>query len=327
MKKTQMYGYMLGSLAETTWRRLRGQSKADSWPFRFEWIWGVLRRGYEGARDLSPQEIRVRQEQLAREPTKPVERVDDEVAGVDCEWFLAEDGMEAEDRAIVYLHGGGYFFGSTDTHADMLSRLAVRTRLPVLGVNYRLCPEHSVREARRDVVDVYRRLLEDGWREDGLVLAGDSAGGGLAVSTTVGLREAGVPLPAGLGLVSPWVDMHCETPSYEENSHIDYMTAEMVRNTVDVVLDGRPRDDAVVSPLYADLADFPPTLIHAGGAEILVDDCRRFAAKLEDAGGEVTLEVWPEMVHAFHAFAAMLPQGKRAIEELSEFLGRSAKGQ
>lgn len=311
---------MLESLAETTWRRLRGESRADSWPFGFEVARGVMRRHFKDSRELEPRELRERQENLARRPNLPVERVDDEVDGVDCEWFLAESGLDTEEAALVYLHGGGYIYGSTRTHAELLGRLAVRTRLPVLGVNYRLCPEHDVRDAREDVLKVHRELLEDGWSAENIVWAGDSAGGALAITSAIALREAADPLPAALALISPWADLHCDSPSYDENDDLDYGTGDMMRRVAEVVLDGQPADDPVLSPVYADLSGLPPTLMHAGGGELVVDDCRRLAEAMEARGVQADLHIWEEMVHAFHIFASVLPTAEQAIGELAAFL-------
>lgn len=327
MKRTRLLKFVLTSLAETTWRRVRGEPVYESWPFRFEWLWGVMRKSFQAGRGVEPQRIRAAQEEMAREPEYPVERRRLEVGGVDCEWFLPEGGeaaVPAGGPAVVYLHGGGYFFGSTNTHADFLSRLVRRAELPVLGVNYRLCPEYGVDDARDDVVAVFEGLVERGFKPEELALGGDSAGGGLAVSTAVALRDGGGPMPAGLALISPWVDMHCASDAHVANSDTDYMTGEMVERVAELVLDGRAAEDPLVSPLFADHRGLPPTLIHAGGAEVLVEDCRRLAERMEGAGVEVDLKVWPEMVHVFHNFAGVLPRASEALDEYAGFLKSTA---
>jgi len=324
MKRRHVIRFALSSLVETTWRRLRGEPIADSWPFRFEWVWGVIRKSFEAGRGAPPQKVRRTQEEIARDPKHEVGRIRTTVGGVDCEWFLTDPSATAAPSpgspAVVYLHGGGYFFGSTDTHAAFLARLTRSTELPVLGVNYRLCPEHSVEDAIDDVVAVVGALDDAGWQPGELAVAGDSAGGGLAVSSSVALRDRGLEWPAALGLISPWVDMRCAADSHRDNSATDYMTGEMVERIADLVLDGRPPDNPICSPVCGDLAGLPPTLIHAGGAEVLLDDSRLLADRLEAAGVEVTLEVWPEMVHVFHNFAHLLPQADTAISGFSDFL-------
>lgn len=323
-----MIRYALASLAETTWRRLRGNPIADSWPFRFEWMWGVIRKSFEAGRGAPPKKIRRAQENIAREPEYDVTRIETRVGEVDCEWFWDDPAGSGEPSpgsgAVVYLHGGGYFFGSTRTHADLLARLTRRTGLPVLGVNYRLCPEHTLEDAVDDVVAVFADLHDAGWQPGQLVLAGDSAGGGLAVSSSVALRDRGRPLPAALALMSPWVDLRGEADSHRINSDTDYMTGDMIERIADVVLDERAPDDPVASPVFADLHNLPPTLIHAGGAEVLRDDSQLLAERMREAGVEVTLEIWPEMVHVFHNFSSMLPQGDAALGELADYLTEAA---
>lgn len=331
MAETRMIGRALSSLAETTWRRLRGEPVAESWPFRFEWFWGVLRKTFLASRGVPPHKIRRVHEKMAREPEDDVARIETTVGGVDCEWFLADPGAatepEPETGAIVYLHGGGFIFGSTNTHADLLARLTRQADLPVLGVNYRLCPEHDLGDAIDDVVAVFSDLGEQGWRTDSLALAGDSAGGGLAVSSTMALRDRSLPLPAALVLLSPWVDMRCDATSYETNSDTDYMTGEMIVRASEIVLDGRSPDLPVASPVCGELEGLPPTLVHAGGAEVLLDDSRRLAEAMERAGVDVTLEVWPEMVHVFQSFARFLPQSREALDEIARFLAEAIDGE
>ncbi|MFB6262930.1 MAG: alpha/beta hydrolase fold domain-containing protein, partial [Bradymonadaceae bacterium] len=237
---------------DTLRRRLFGEPVVESWPFRFEWMWGVIRRSFVEDSGQPPQVIRRSQEAMMKlGAVRDVARIPTTLRGVDAEWFRADSSVEAEpepgSKAIVYLHGGGYFFGSTDSYADLLAEFAHRSDLPVLGVNYRRCPEHRIEDAVDDVVAVFEELYGRGWRAENLVVAGDSAGGGLAVSSCMAMRDRGVPVPAALGLISPWVDMRCEANSLEENSETDYMTGEMLEEAVQINLRDRSPDDPMAS--------------------------------------------------------------------------------
>ncbi|MFB6372422.1 MAG: alpha/beta hydrolase [Bradymonadaceae bacterium] len=324
MKTRRLLQLALSSLAETTWRRLRGQPVADSWPFRFECLLTFVRKRYRHLRAESLETIREAEEAIALDPRGEFSRFATDLDGVDCEWFLADPAAETApkpgSRAIVYLHGGGYVFGSTNTHADLLTRLTRRLDAPVLGVNYSLCPESSLDDAVDDVISVIRTLVDHGWSPQRLALAGDSAGGGLAVSSAVALRDGAGPLPAALGLLSPWADLRCDGDSYGENADTDYMTREMVAEIAERVCHDRPLDHPVASPVCDDLEDLPPTLIHAGGAEVLLDDARRLSSRLENVGVDVTCRVWPEMVHVFHSFSRVLPPADTALDEFAAFL-------
>ena len=324
MKKRHLLQFALTSLAETSLRRLRGKPTTEAWPFRFECLWSFIRKRYHHLRGESVQTIREAEEKMALDPQGDFSRIPTDLGGVDGEWFLADPSAETApdpaSGAIVYLHGGGYVFGSTNTHADFLTRLTRRVDTPVLGINYRLCPEHSLDDAVDDAVTAIETLLDRGWSPDRLALAGDSAGGGLTVSSAVALRDRGLPLPAALGLLSPWADLRCDGTSHRATAHTDSMTGEMVTDIADEVCHDRPLDDPVASPVFADLHDLPPTLIHAGGAEILLDDSRRLAAEFENAGADVTLKVWPDMVHVFHTFSRLLPPGDTALDEFAAYL-------
>jgi acetyl esterase/lipase len=311
----------LASFGETLWRRARGRPYVERWPFAFEVLWGMTRRNLFASRELSPRELRRRQEEMAREPDLPLTRRTETIGEVDVEWFVPpKASSEPGDPLIVYLHGGGYVFGSPSTHASMIGRLATEAGVAALGIDYALAPEHDVGEARDDVVDVWQSLLAAGWQPERMAMAGDSAGGGLSLSTCVALRERDLPQPARLVLLSPWVDLQCDTPSYETYSDVDLGTAEMFREMARVASGDRAFDDPVLSPLHADLSGVPPTLIQVGGLEMIIDDCRRLGERLEAADVEVDWKAWPEMIHGFHMFDRVLPEADEAIAEAAAFL-------
>ena len=239
--------------------------------------------------------------------------------GVPAEW-ITTPGAVAE-RVIYYLHGGGYVMGSVNTHREMVSRLSRAANARVLILNYRLAPENPFPAAVDDSTTAYRWLLSIGVDPTQLVIAGDSAGGGLTVAALVALRDAGEPLPRAGVCISPWVDLECLGESMATKADIDPMvTRDSVLMLAKAYLgDANPRTP-LASPLYADLAGLPPLLIQVGTTEALFDDAKRLADRARAAGVDVILEPWDDMIHVWHLFAAILPEGQQAIDRIGEFV-------
>jgi monoterpene epsilon-lactone hydrolase len=227
-----------------------------------------------------------------------------------------------DDRCVLYFHGGGYALGSAPLFRDMTWRIAVAARARVLYFDYRLAPEHPFPAALEDAVKAYRWLAEhhDPRR---IAFVGDSAGGGLALATLHKLRDTGVPLPAAVAAVSPWTDLALTGPSLHSNAATDPMldVAGMPALARHYLAGADPRHP-YASPLYGDPSGLPPTLIQVGSDEILRDDAVRMADRLKAAGCEVEMEVWPRMPHAWHLYARIVPEGRRAIERIGTFLQR-----
>jgi len=191
----------------------------------------------------------------------------------------------------------------------------------MLGVDYRLGPEHPFPAAVHDALTGYGWLLTQGIAPERIVIAGDSAGGGLALAVLVALRDAGDPLPAGGVLLSPWTDMEATGNSIETKAAVDPMIQrEYLLDMAKMYLGGADPRDPLASPLLAELHGLPPLLIQVGTAETLMDDSDRVAEKVEAAGGQVTLEHWDDMVHAWPLFAPVLPEGREAIEKIGAFI-------
>jgi acetyl esterase/lipase len=239
--------------------------------------------------------------------------------GVPAEWTSTP---AAEDqRVILYLHGGGYVIGSIATHRDMVSRLGRAAAARALSVDYRLAPEHPFPAAVDDATDAYRWLLSTGVDPARLVIAGDSAGGGLTVATLVALRDAGDPLPAAAVCVSPWADLECRGESITSKADLDpILRQESILKWGKLYLgDADPRTP-LASPIHADLAGLPPLLIMMGTAELLFDDATRLAERAQAGGVDVTLEPWDDMIHAWPLFAALLPEGQQALDRMGNFI-------
>ncbi|MFI5317711.1 MAG: alpha/beta hydrolase [Myxococcota bacterium] len=242
-----------------------------------------------------------------------------EVNGVPAEWVSAR-GASA-DRAVLYLHGGGYVLGSIATHRELAARISQASAARCLVIDYRLGPEHPFPAAVDDAVKAYRWLLDAGYAPERLAIAGDSAGGGLTVATLVALRDAALPLPATAVCISPWVDLAGEGESMTSKEKVDPMVTRapllvMAKN----YLGGADAKNPLASPLWADLRGLPPLLIQVGTSETLLDDSTRLAERARKAGVDVELEAWPEMIHVWHAFAALLPEGREAIERIGTHL-------
>jgi len=233
--------------------------------------------------------------------------------------FVCRRGAAAGDRAILYLHGGGYCVGSPATHRAITGRLALLSEATVFAADYRLAPEHPFPAAIEDAVAAYRGLLAEGWQAAAITVAGDSAGGGLAVATSLRLRELGLPLPASLVLFSPWADLELGrlgTPPPGE----PMITVPWIRECAGFYLARRDARDPLASPLYAELSGLPPTLVQVGQDELLLSDARRLAQALREAGVAVTCQEFPRRWHVFQANAGLLADADRALALVRDFV-------
>ena len=250
-------------------------------------------------------------------PDVMCEQVD--AAGVPAAWVVAPGA--ASRRVLLYLHGGGYVIVSINTHRDLAGRLSRAAAARVLLIDYRLAPEYPHPAAVEDATAAYRWLLRHGAAPAHTVIAGDSAGGGLTVATLVALRDAGDKLPAAGVCISPWVDLEGIGESMTAKAGVDPMVQHQgLVWFANLYLGGANPRTPLAAPLYADLHGLPPLFIHAGTAETLLDDATRLAERAKLAGVKVTLEVWEEMIHVWHLFAAILPEGQQAIARIGEYI-------
>lgn len=250
-----------------------------------------------------------------------VEQAD--LGGLRAEWHVPEglSGAPETQSTILYFHGGGYVIGSPVSHRHITGRLALDARARILSVDYALAPEHPFPAAVDDGLKAYRWLLDSGRSPRRIAVAGDSAGGGLTLATLLAARDAGLPMPAAASLISPWSDLTCATGSYETRAEADPMiTPEGIRELAATYLAGADARNPLASPNLADLRGLPPMLIQVGDDEVLLDDSRDLAARARAAGVDVTLEVAPAMIHVWHAFYQMLPEGRQAIAAMGDYL-------
>ena len=238
------------------------------------------------------------------------------------EWVAARGGPAG--RVLMYLHGGGYQLGSPATLRHLIGLLSAGASARVLSVAYRLAPEHPFPAAVEDALAAYRWLLAgQGRNPRRIAIAGDSSGGGLALGTLVALRDAGEALPVAAAVISPWTDLALTGESLRTRAEAEVMVKPAgMAETVALYLNGADPRHPYASPLYADLRGLPPILIHVGDAEVILDDSTRFADRAKAAGVDVTLEVWDEMPHVWHAFAGLLPEADQAVAGLGAWLDR-----
>ena len=242
--------------------------------------------------------------------------------GVKAQWVSAP-GADA-GRAVLYFHGGGFQVGSLVSHRELMAGLSAAAQCSVLGIDYRLAPEHRYPAALDDASAAWQWLIGQGFAPQHIALAGDSAGGGLALSLLLRLRDAGQPLPAAAVLMSAWTDLTASGASYGTRADSDPihqrpMIVAMARNYLGK--EGNPADP-LVSPLFADLKGLPPLLAQVGDRETVLDDSRDFVARAKEAGVDATLQVWDHMIHVFQQFPAQLPEARAAIQDLGRFLRR-----
>ena len=243
-----------------------------------------------------------------------------DAGGVPGEW-LESDGAGPGAPVVLYFHGGGYLMGSVDTIRPLAANLAVAAGARVLTIGYRLAPEHPFPAAVDDAVAAWRWLLDGGADPAAVAFAGDSAGGGLTVAALLAARDHGLPLPAAGACISPWVDLTLSGESYDRNAATDpdverWRLEEMAR----LYLAGADPRTPLASPVFGDLAGLPPLLIHAGTAELLEDDAVLLATVARTAGVPVTLELYRDMIHVWHAYAPGLPEGTAGIDRIAAWL-------
>lgn len=255
------------------------------------------------------------------EPVRPTPRADATAPQVRGEWVRSSAAAGTTPPAVVlYLHGSGFAICSARTHRGITSRVAALTGLPVLAVDYRLAPRHRFPAAADDVRAAWDHLRAEG--HERIVVAGDSAGGHLALDLALTLQAEGQPGPVGLWLLSPVLDLSFGLAARRERVQPDPMiSAAAAARLIGLYAGGAdPAHPRLRLPLAAAGPDFPPVLVQAGGAEMLAADAVECARQLGGAGVEVRLDVWPGQMHVFQAFAGVLPEARRALEDGARFV-------
>jgi monoterpene epsilon-lactone hydrolase len=250
------------------------------------------------------------------------------VAGLPAEWVRGPRALGAaahrDERAVMlYLHGGGYVFGSPRTHRNLVSRLSHISGLPVLALDYRLPPVATLPAPIEDALAAYRHLLDEGHAPERIVVAGDSAGGHLALTLALHAAEAGLPAPAALVLLSPWTDLGMSGDSIVRNAALDpFLPPIALRRAARIALAGADPADWRSSPLFAPealFAQLPPTLVQVGSTEVLYDDAARTAQRIAGAGVRAELQIYERQPHVVPLWTGT-PEARTALREIARFL-------
>jgi acetyl esterase/lipase len=317
----------------TTVRRLRRGPRRPGWSFRYEALVELLRIqfGVDASPHATPKLDRMRKSMDAvgvRELQRDrIVREAFELGGVDAVRVLPKqhgtrDALPTHGT-VLYLHGGGYVLGSTRSHLGMFASLAHTAHTEVVGIDYRLAPEHACPAAIDDARDAYEALLESR-RPSDIVIAGDSAGGGLTAAALLAIRDAGLPLPAGGVLISPWLDLSHGSPA--KSTRYDYIFPERSEPFRKAYAGALGLDDPRVSPVHAELHGLPPLLMLAGGVEAIADDSTRFAEAVRLRGGQVELHVEPDEIHVYPMFSDMSPRAQSGMAKIARFVRQRTGG-
>lgn len=317
----------LGAVARAGVRRARVGRRLPGWSTRTELLVDGMRAFLRSLVARDPELLQAAAGGPLGPPSKAMKATrqrTSQLGGVRTEWIEPALGASPNDPVVLFFHGGGYVFGSIDSHRDLGCRLALAAGARVAMVEYRLAPQHPYPAAVDDALAAYRALLDSGVDPARVVLAGDSAGGGLCLALLLEVRSRDWERPAAAALICPWVDLALTGKSLESNAATDYLDRAMLATWSAYYRAGEDPKHPIVSPLYADLSGLPPLLIHAGAAEILLDDARSLAERARAAGVEAELRVWDDMFHDWHGAATLVPEGDRAIDEIGRFVRRMA---
>jgi len=278
-------------------------------------------------RPLSIEELRQSQENSVKMLAKLSKSLSLEKARIneiDVEWLTHEHAVD--ENVILFLHGGGYVSGTLDMYHQLCGTLSEISGARVLMPDYRLAPDYPFPAALEDSLSIYAWLLENGFSAENIIIAGDSAGGGLSLATTLALRDEGRPLPAGLVLLSPWTDLTFSGASHQTNAEKSVILhPDNLRLWAEAYLAFADPRTPHISPAFADMKNFPPMLIQVGSDEVLLDDARMVAERAQSAGVDVTLSVYEKMWHVWQTVGILL-EAKKAFEEIGAFVKKIERG-
>jgi acetyl esterase/lipase len=277
----------------------------------------LLKRMFQG-KHLTIAEYRAQSISAARFMSRPPNDIEVEkinVAGLQAAWIRSANADKS--KVVLHLHGGGYVTGGIASHLMMCIPMAQTLRMNVFLPEYRLAPENPFPAALEDVTKIYHWLLKQGYNSSNIIISGDSAGGGLSLATVLSLHDHHDPLPAAIVCMSPWVDLTMRGQSHITNAKEDViLKTETLKEWADYYVGTEKPEHPLISPIFADLHDLPPLFIQVGSDEILLDD----SISLAKAAPNTTLKIWDGMWHDWHVFGALIPESKKAFEEIKQFI-------
>jgi len=249
-----------------------------------------------------------------------------ELNGVKAAWFHPSNGRHP-NQVVLYLHGGGYTSGSIKSHGGLIGKMAKETGITHLAINYRLAPEHPFPAGLDDAINAYQWLLEEEhYHPQDIIIMGDSAGGGLTLSTLLKLKAEKQPQPLAAVVISPWTDLTMSGDSALNQPERDPILTVPKASEWAGWYGGDDLKNPLVSPLYGDLKGLPPILVQVGTEEILLSDSVRFAMKAALTDVDVSLDIWDDMPHVWHFFWQYVPESKAAIQKVVDYLDEKIEG-
>jgi epsilon-lactone hydrolase len=268
--------------------------------------------------------MRKRYDELgARMPVPPGMKIEKAQIGLRPGLKITPPDVE-QGRTILYLHGGGYEIGSPESHKAMVAHFAEATKAVTWLLDYRLAPENPFPAALEDATAAWGWLLTQKIDPAKSAILGDSAGGGLTISTAIAARKAKLPLPRALVVFSPWVNLAQEGAMFKAKAEDDPVISKAIldEHAAKYLGDRDPKATVLASPLFADLSGLPETLIQVGSEEVLLGDADALLKAMRKAGVNSVLEIWPNMIHVWHYYHAILPEAREAITEVGSWLAR-----
>lgn len=322
MKRFIIYTFeLLFAVVDSTIKRVLRGAKRPTWWLTTELSRKTMRRtidhslgwGMEWYRDLQ----RISAKAYRNDSDIISKKV--EANGVPVEWF--ENIGTASKDVILFFHGGGYVYGSTDTHRAFINRIAKKTKKTIISVDYRLAPEHPFPAATNDAFTVYNWLIQaENYHSNQIILMGDSAGGTLCTSILLKLKEEHLEMPKTAVLISPWVQPYAEGNSIDFNDEYDIGGQPFLVDCANKYLDNKHKENSLVAPIFGDLSGLPPMLIQVGTCEVLLTQIQNFVAKAKSEGVDITYTEYEDMFHTFLISNPNVPQSEIALEEIGTYL-------
>ena len=242
-----------------------------------------------------------------------------DIEGMEGEWQIVPESQD--DRVLLYLHGGGFIFGSIATHRGETSELGRAAKARTLAINYRLAPEHSFPAPIEDALKAYTWLLDQGYDAKNIIIAGESAGGSMTAGLLMSIRDTKLPLPAGGVMISPWIDLAQTGETYITKEGIDPMNSTAgVKYLAETYLNGTSPEVPLASPIYGDLRGLPPIYVMVGEVEVMLSEALTFVNNAASAGVDIRFRSFPGMVHNWPLFHSFLEEGKEAILSAGKFM-------
>jgi epsilon-lactone hydrolase len=245
------------------------------------------------------------------------------IEGMKCEWLIPKDSNTG--KVILYVHGGGYVSGSCSDHRGFVSKFAKHTGVQNLIYEYSLAPEHSFPAALDDSVKIYKWLLSSGFESDNIIIAGESAGGGLCLATLLALKEQNIPMPVAGVAISPWTDLTCSGESYKTKNKLSPAPLNSWTIFSKYYAGDNKAENPLISPLFGDLKGLPPIFINAGEDDELFDDGEKFYLKSKEAGVDIQFRAGKGMLHCYPLLAPMFREATEAMTEIVDFVKRHLK--